>query len=133
MRAAAVLLSLALAACSQGSATIPVYQPAPGANEVLRGPINAAPGHSLVTADLVLGPDGEVSRHFHHGEEFLTVIGGSVTLMRVGTPDLVLRAGDAVRIEPGLVHSAIAGPDGLRAIASWVVPDGKPIREVVGD
>lgn len=133
MRALAVLSILALAACSQGAATIPVYQPSAGSNELLRGPITAARGHSLVTADIVLEPNGDVPRHFHHGEEFLAVIGGSATLLRPGVPDLVMRPGDAVRIEPGTVHSAVAGPDGLRAITNWVVPDGKPLREPVPD
>lgn len=133
MRAGLGLLCASLAACSQGTATIPVYQPATGSNEVLRGPITAAPGHSLVTADIVLEAGGEVPRHFHHGEEFLTVIGGSATLVRPGAPDLVMRPGDAVRIEPGAVHSAKAGAQGLRAISSWVLPEGKPLREHVPD
>lgn len=133
MRLALAAVMIALSACSQGSTNIPVYHPAPGANETVRGPIAAAPGHSLVTADIVLGPDGVVPRHYHHGEEFLSVIGGSVTLRRPGVPDLVLRPGEGVRIAPGIVHSAIAGSDGLRAVSSWVLPDGKPLREALAD
>ena len=124
---------MVLVACASGAATVPVYQPATGSNEIVRGPISAAPGHSLVTADIVLPAGGEVPRHFHHGEEFLTVIGGSTTLARVGQTDLKLRPGEGVRIAPGTVHSAIAGPEGLRAVSSWVLPDGKPLREMVNE
>ncbi|WP_416830368.1 MAG: cupin domain-containing protein [Erythrobacter sp.] len=124
-------LGIALTACAQGSAEIPVYQPPAGSNELLRGAIEAAPGHSLVTADIVLGAGGGVPLHYHHGEEFLTILGGSATVLRPGMPDLVLAPGEAFRIPPGTVHAAIAGPQGLRAIASWVVPDGKPLRVAV--
>mgnify|MGYP005998728429 CR=1 FL=1 len=121
----AASFAFALAACAgtgTGAAIIPTYQ-------IVRGPIAAAPGHSLVTRDIVLAPGGLVPLHYHHGEEFLAVIGGSATLERPGMPDLVLQAGEGVRIPPATVHAAKAGPDGLRAVASWVLPDGKPLRE----
>ena len=129
MRSLAGFACLALAACaSGGGGDIATYQPATGVNEVLRGDIAAAPGHELVVGDLVLGPDAEVPRHYHYGEEFIYVIGGSVTLFRPGLPDLVLQAGDAVRIAPGTVHRARTGPDGLRAVSNWVAVEGKPLR-----
>lgn len=137
MRAAAPALllagSLVLGACNTSPAPLDIrtYQPAPGANEVLRGEIVAAPGHSLVTGDLVLPAGAEVPPHYHHGEEFIYVIGGSATMIRPGMPDLVVGPGEGLRIPPGTVHSAVAGPEGLRAVANWVLPDGKPLRVAV--
>lgn len=134
MRALSPLACLALGACAAGGENrIETYQPDAGANIVHRGEIVAAPGHELVTGDLVLGAHAEVARHYHHGEEFIYVLGGSVVLYRPGVPDLTLSAGDALRIPPGTVHSAKAGPQGLRAVSNWVVPQGKPLREPVPD
>ena len=120
-----------LTACAAGAEaeSIAVPEPPTGANLVLEGNIESAPEHYLVMGDLVLGAGATVPRHIHSGEEFLYVLGGSATLYRDGMPDLVLKAGGGVRIAPGLPHSAIAGPDGLRAVASWIVANGKPLRE----
>lgn len=132
MRAAAALSLLAgLAACADSNARIPTYQPAQGSNEVLRGPIEAAPGHELIVGDLVMGAGGTIPRHYHHGEEFLYVIGGSAVVSRPGVPDVTLESGQGLRISPGTVHWGRAGPEGVRAISSWVATNGKPLREPV--
>lgn len=129
MRAGAASALLLLAACAgKPDGAIAVYQPPAGSNLVLEGPIAAAPGHHLAVGDLVMAAGGTIPRHFHSGEEFLYVIGGSATVARAGEPDLVLTAGQGVRIAPGTIHWGTAGPDGVRAVSSWVVVDGQPLR-----
>ena len=129
MRTAIALLLLAgLVACSGPDPHIPTYQPAQGVNEVLRGPIEAARGHELVVGDLVMPAGGAIPRHYHHGEEFLYVIGGSTVVSRPGVPDVTLSPGEGVRIAPGTVHWGTAGPDGVRAVSSWVATEGQPLR-----
>ncbi len=140
MRAAALLACSTLAACaSSGAVTAPasvpapvpapaVYQPPVGSTLVLEGPIAAAPGYHLVMGDLVATPGMVIPRHSHSGEEFLYVIGGSGTLSVEGQPDLVLSAGQGVRIAPGAVHGGVAGAEGMRAISSWFVANGQPLR-----
>jgi quercetin dioxygenase-like cupin family protein len=129
MRAAVALsLAIGLAACAGPDLLIPTYQPAQGANEVLRGPIEAAPGHELVVGDLVMSAGGAIPRHYHHGEEFLYVIGGSAVVSRPGVPDVTLSPGQGLRIPPGTVHWGTAGPDGVRAVSSWVATEGQPLR-----
>lgn len=126
---AAILL--ALAACAADDGRIGLYQPPAGTNEVLRGPIAGTPGHSLVMGDLVMGPGGTIPRHRHAGEEFLYILGGSATLFREGEAEVTLTAGQSIRIAPGVVHWGRTGPDGMRAVSSWVVVDGRPLREAV--
>ncbi len=125
------------AACSIRPAAdgtvIATYQPPAGVNEVLRGPIVAAPGHSLVVGDLVMPAGGEIARHYHHGEEFLYVLGGSTVVSRPGMPDVLLQAGDSIRIPPGTVHWGRAGKDGVRAVSSWVASDDQPLRVPVSE
>lgn len=129
-----VLIALAagLGGCaSAGSQGVAVYQPRPGISEVLSGPIQAAPGHHLVTGDLAIPAGAPIPRHYHHGEEFLYILGGSTVIVREGQGELTLLPGQAIRIAPGTVHWGKAGPEGLRAVSSWVVPDGQPLRVAV--
>lgn len=120
---------LLLAACAHpADGVIATYQPPAGSNVVLEGPIAAAPGHHLVVGDLVMAAGGTIPRHYHSGEEFLYVIGGSATISREGEPDLVLEPGQGVRIAPGRIHWGTAGPEGVRAVPAWVVVDGQPLR-----
>lgn len=124
-------LALLLPACAAAQTPITTYEPKPGINEVLSGPIDDSQGRSLVMGDLVMGPGAAIPRHVHAGEEFLYVIGGSTVISREGEPDLTLVAGQSVRIAPGTVHWGRAGSEGLRAVASWVKLDGRPLREAV--
>lgn len=131
LAAAAIFSFPALAACSTDGSRIAVYQPPAGSNQVLSGPIVAAPGHSLVMGDLVMAAGGKIPRHYHAGEEFLYVLGGSATVYRENQPETVLKAGQGIRIEPGTVHWGEAGPEGVRAVSSWVSVDGQPLRVTV--
>ena len=137
MRGVAVLACLALVACAgpQASApadrTIAVYQPAPGSTPVLEGPVAALPGHHVVIGDLIAPPGMVIPPHRHSGEEFLYVIGGSTVLSHEGEPDLILKAGQGVRIAPGVVHWGKAGEAGTRAVSSWIVVNGQPLRTAV--
>jgi quercetin dioxygenase-like cupin family protein len=120
-----------LIGCSAGGKQIAVYQPPAGSNQVLNGPIAAAPGHSLVMGDLVMEAGGTIPRHYHAGEEFLYVLGGSATVYREGEAAMTLEAGQGVRIAPGTVHWGAAGAHGVRAVSSWVAVDGQPLRVAV--
>jgi len=131
MRAAAACL--ALAACTSGAGRPAIYAPPPGINEVLTGPIESAPGHSLVMGDLALPAGAAIPRHYHYGEEFIYVLGGSAVVSRAGQADVTLHPGDGLRIAPGVVHWGRSGPDGFRGISTWVKADDKPLREPVAE
>lgn len=123
-------MAMGLSACAgaTGAPVVATYQPAAGISEVLRGEIAAAPGHSLVVGDIVGDAGFAIPRHYHHGEEFLYVLGGSAIISREGMADMTLRPDDSLRIAPGTLHWGRAGSEGLRAVTSWVVPDGQPLR-----
>jgi len=126
--AALACAGLALSSCA---ASTKLYEPAAAPGVVLQGPIAAAPGVALRSRDLSLPAGAIVPRHTHAGEEFVYVIEGEVTLRREGLPDLVMHAGDGMRIAPGTVHSAEAGEAGFRAIATYVLIEGQPERTPV--
>ncbi|MXO70639.1 cupin domain-containing protein [Alteraurantiacibacter buctensis] len=132
----ATVPALALAACSTapaGPQSVAVYDPPPGINQVLEDRIAAAPGHSLIVGDLNMGPGAPIPRHFHHGEEYIYLIGGSATVSRAGQPDLQLGPGQSVTIAPGVVHWGTAGPEGMRGISVWIKDDDHPLREMVAE
>ena len=127
----AALALLATAACAGTPKPVPVRTPPAGINQVLEGPIASDPGHSLILGDLNMPPGAEIPRHYHHGEEYIYVLGGSATVSRAGLPDVTLGPGDTVIVAPGVVHWGKAGPEGLRSISAWVKDDTKPLREAV--
>ena len=131
--ALAAVVLLAAGACASADRAIPVYAPPQGINQVLEGPIAAAPGHTLILGDLNMAPGADIPRHYHYGEEFIYVLGGSATVSRAGMPDVTLGPGDTVIIPPGVVHWGKAGPQGLRSISNWVKDDAKPLREPVAE
>jgi quercetin dioxygenase-like cupin family protein len=127
-RAIPAVALLAAAGCVPANQRIRVYTPPPGANQMLEGPIASDPGHSLIVGDLNMAAGAEIPRHYHYGEEFIYVLGGSATVSREGMSDVVLRPGQGLRVAPGVVHWGRAGPGGLRAVSSWVKDDTKPLR-----
>ena len=126
----AVLLALLLGGCA-ANASPAAWQPPIGPNPVFDQAPEAVTDRRLIVTDLRLGPDAVGAAHYHPWEEFLYVIGGSTVISREGQPDLTLTAGQSIRIAPGTVHWGRAGDQGLRAVASWVKLDGRPLREAV--
>ena len=130
-RALAGLCLIGLAGCASGGGSVPVYAPPQGINQVLEGPIASAPGHSLILGDLNMPAEAEIPRHYHHGEEYIYVLGGSATVSREGMPDVTLRPGQSIVIPTGVVHWGVVGPKGLRSISAWVKDESKPLRETI--
>jgi len=129
LRPFAGLCLIALAGCASSEDSVAVYAPPQGINQVLEGPIAAAPGHSLILGDLNMPGGAEIPRHYHHGEEYIYVLGGSATVSRAGHPDVTLGPGQGIVIPPGVVHWGTAGAEGLRSISTWVKDDARPLRE----
>ena len=108
-----------------------VYAPPPGVHEMVEGPIEGAPAKRLILGDLNLPGGGTIQRHYHHGEEYIYVLGGSATVSRQGMPDVTLRPGQSIVIPTGVVHWGVVGPKGLRSISAWVKDESKPLREAI--
>lgn len=107
------------------------HVPPPGSNQMLRAPITIADGLEVIISDVVIPPGVTVPRHYHPGEEFLYVIGGSAVHVEEGKPDRVLKAGDAYVIPPQAEHAPRGGPEGARAIVFRVHVEGMEERILV--
>ena len=114
-------------ATSQGPAAEGHHLP-PGSNQMLRAPIQAAPGLEVIISDVIIPPNASVPWHHHPGEEYVYVIEGSAIHREVGQADMVLKAGETYAIRPNAKHSPMGGPNGARAIVFRVHVKGKPER-----
>lgn len=80
----------------------------------------------LGTATVPLG--GSAGRHFHHGHELGYVLEGTAILEVEGEPTTTLRAGESYHVEAGRIHDVRnPGPTPARALAVWIVEQGKPL------
>ena len=126
MRAAALGVAGSLAlACAPSEDEL---APPAGSREILRAPIQAAPGLEVILSDVVIPPDATVPAHTHPGEELVYVVSGSAVHVEAGKPDRLLKAGDSVTIAPGAIHAPRGGPEGARAITLRIHAEGTPER-----
>lgn len=51
--------------------------------------------------------------HWHDRIEFLRILEGSLIFVSPGSPNLILRPGDVCLISPRMLHSGMAGPEGV--------------------
>jgi quercetin dioxygenase-like cupin family protein len=83
----------------------------------------AVEGREMTLAVVELGPDTVVSPHQHPNEQIGIVVRGSLRFT-VGPETRVLHAGETYCIHGGVLHDAVAGPDGCVAIDIFA-----PVRE----
>ena len=71
---------------------------------------------SLQPASWGNAPGDTYGWHDHPYHKVLYCVRGSITFHDRGGPDVELRAGDRLDIEPHTDHSATVGPDGVQCI-----------------
>ncbi len=74
-----------------------------------------------------IAPNVSVGRHTHFGPESGYIMDGEATLLVDGQPARQLKAGDSYVIPAGVIHDAKAGPQGAKALATYVILKGKPL------
>lgn len=85
-------------------------------------------GHGTVLVLVEIAPGQSSGRHTHPGIETGYVLEGEVVMTVEGQPEQRLRAGDSYAIPAGTPHDVAAvGSVTTKAIATFVVEDGKPL------
>ena len=75
-----------------------------------------------------LGPRGGFPPHSHPGEEIAYVIEGLLEYQFEGKPPVTLKAGEALFIPAGTIHSAKnVGSGNAAELATYIVEKGKPL------
>ena len=83
----------------------------------------AVEGERLTMAVIELDPNAVSPAHHHDNEQLGFVITGSI-VMRIGTEERELKAGDTYSIPSHVSHDAVAGPDGATVVDVFA-----PVRE----
>ena len=90
-------------------------------------------GREVVQVRVEITPDSPPLRHYHHGEEVICVLQGSLEYQLDGQPARVCRAWDTLTVPSGVVHSVRNVGTGVAVeLATYVVEKGKPLLELVG-
>ena len=98
--------------------------------EVTRHDISA-PGREAVQVRVDFAQGAGFPRHRHPGEEIAYVLEGTVQYQFDGQAPVILKAGDALFIPAGTVHSAKnVGAGKASELATYIIEKGKPAVEL---
>jgi quercetin dioxygenase-like cupin family protein len=88
----------------------------------------SVPGRELVQVRVDFAPGVAFGKHSHPGEEIAYVLEGSLEYQVEGKPPVTLKAGEALFIPAGTIHSAKNVGSGNGAeLATYIVEKGKPL------
>ena len=86
------------------------------------------PGREVVQVRVDFAPGAVAPEHSHPGEEIAYVIEGLLEYRLEGKPPVTLKAGEALFIPAGTIHSAKnVGSGNAAELATYIVEKGKPL------
>lgn len=94
----------------------------------------SVPGREVVQVRVELAPGTPFARHWHHGEEIIYVLEGSLQYQIEDRPPVMLKAGDVLFVPARTIHAArnVGSVPGAE-LATYVVEKGQPLVEAVKD
>ena len=102
-------------------------QPGVKRTDLLRHDLGV-PGREVVQVRVDFAPGAVAPEHSHPGEEIAYVIEGLLEYRLEGKPPVTLKAGEALFIPAGAIHSAKnVGGGNAAELATYVVEKGKPL------
>jgi quercetin dioxygenase-like cupin family protein len=97
---------------------------------LLRTPLSADASREVLIATGQFEPVGTTGRHSHHGDEYATVIEGTVEVVTAGQPPRRYTAGEAYHNARGVVHETRnVGKARARVVSTLIVDAGRPLIE----
>jgi quercetin dioxygenase-like cupin family protein len=97
---------------------------------LLRTPLSGDASREVLVATGQFEPDGTTGRHSHHGDEYATVIEGTLELLVAGQPPRRYTAGEAYHNVRGVVHETRnVGGKRARVVSTLIVDVGRPLIE----
>jgi len=100
--------------------------------DLQRQDLATIPGHEVVQVRNDFNPGAAFGRHWHPGEEIIYVAEGTFVYDVDGQPARTLKAGEAMVIPAGTIHSARnSGGGNAGEVSTYVVEKGKPLTVMV--
>jgi quercetin dioxygenase-like cupin family protein len=131
MKAAHIVMVAMLIGGGFAALADPAPQPGTRRTELQRHDLSI-PGRETVQVRVDFDPGAGVPPHRHPGEEIIYVLEGTLEYRIAGQPAAIYRAGGALMIPAGVIHSAKnVGSGNAAELATYVVEKGKPLVEVV--
>lgn len=123
-RFAAAFLSLGLVLTGSGSSS---QQAGIGRTDIMRHDLSVA-GREVIQVRVDFAPGVGFPSHSHPGEEIAYVLEGTIEYQLEGKPAVTLKAGEALFIPAGAIHSAKnVGGTNAAELATYLVEKGKPL------
>ena len=86
------------------------------------------PGREVIQVRVDFAPGVAFARHSHPGAEIAYVLEGTLEYELDGKPPVTLKAGEALFIPSGAVHTAKnVGPGNAAELATYIVEKAKPL------
>jgi quercetin dioxygenase-like cupin family protein len=98
----------------------------------LQNSASSIPGRKIVQVLTEIPCGVESGWHIHPGEEVGYILAGTVRMMILGQPALILQAGDPFLMPPGTPHNALdIGPGTGQMLSTYIVEAGQPLAMFV--
>ena len=121
------IITLAALVLASGLALLAAQQAGIKRTDVLRNDLSV-PGREVVQVRVDFAPGVAFARHSHPGEEIAFVLEGSLEYQFDGKAAVTLKAGEALFISAGTIHTAKnVGKGNGAELATYIVDKGKPL------
>jgi quercetin dioxygenase-like cupin family protein len=95
---------------------------------IMRTTVSGNDALEAITLSVAFEPGAKVPRHFHYGDEYATLLEGSLELHQEGQPVRVVKAGEAYHNTAKLIHETRnPGAVPAKVLAVFIVEKGKPL------
>lgn len=111
-------------------ATTSATAQAPGisAKPLLRSSVSGDEGKESIILSIEIAPGASTGRHSHAGDEYATVIEGTLEVRLEGQEPRRVAVGQSYHNPRGVIHETRNVGDGAaRAVATFIVDKGKPL------
>lgn len=99
-------------------------------HELVTSPLTGDAAREVKVINVLLPPGADTGRHYHHGDQYTTVQEGEIHLTIDGQGEHVYKAGEAVHVDPMVVHRTQNLSDKpARTTELFIVEKGKPLSE----
>ena len=125
------VVSMAFTAGMTQQPAPPTMTPPYKMTPLLRGPVTGDPNKETVMIMVDWPPGVTTGLHTHPGDEYATVLEGSIIGQKQGEEPKTFTVGQSYHNETAVVHEAKSGEKGAKTINVLVVEKGKPLVQPV--